>query len=51
VEVAGPCKARKTIRLFPDLHPAPWKTPILPASSTLPPPRLLHIQASKNVDS
>ncbi len=51
VEVAGPCKGRKTIRLFPDLHPAPWKTPRQPASSILPPPRGLHIEASKNVAS
>ncbi len=30
------CKAWKTMKLFPTLHTAPWKTPMLPASPTFP---------------
>ncbi len=31
------CKAWKTMKPFPALHTAPWKTPMLPAVSHIPP--------------
>ena len=30
------CKAGKTMKPFPTLRTAPWKTPMLPASPTFP---------------
>ena len=48
VGMTRPCKARKTIPLFPELHPVACKTPIHPAFRTFPQPQLLRGLSGSN---